>query len=54
MAAFRWPDLKHDLALAKEVAKYFPEKPPEEWNEEAKILSKAFSTDDKCYEFECF
>ena len=27
MAAFRWPDVKHDLALAKEVAKYFPEKP---------------------------
>ena len=38
--------MKHELALAKEVAKYFPEK-PQEWYEVAKILSKAFSTDDK-------
>ena len=28
------------------MAKYFPEK-PKEWDEVAKILSKAFSTDDK-------
>ena len=41
MAPFRWPDVKHELALAKEVAKYFPEK-PQEWDEVAKILSKAF------------
>ena len=46
MAPFRWPEMKHELALAKEVAKYFPEK-PQEWDEVAKILSKAFSTDDK-------
>lgn len=38
--------MKHELALAKEVAKYFPEK-PQEWDEVTKILSKAFSTDDK-------
>ena len=46
MAPFRWPEMKHELALAKEVAKYFPEK-PQEWDEVAKILSKAFSTNDK-------
>ena len=46
MVPFRWPDIWHELALAKEVAKYFPEK-PQEWDEVAKILSKAFSTDDK-------
>ena len=46
MAPFRWPKMKHELALAKEVAKYFPEK-PQEWDEVAKIPSKAFSTDDK-------
>ena len=38
--------MKHELALAKEVAKYFPEK-PQERVEVAKILSKAFSTDGK-------
>ena len=46
MAPFRWPEMKHELALAKEVAKYFPKK-PQEWDEVAKILSKAFSTDVK-------
>ena len=46
MAPFRWPEMKHELALAKEVAKYFPEK-PQEWDEVAKIISEAFSTDDK-------
>ena len=44
-APFRWQDVKHELALAKEVAKYFPEK-PQEWDEVAKIISEAFSTDD--------
>ena len=38
--------MKHELAVAKEVAKYFPEK-PQEWDEVANILSKVFSTDDK-------
>ena len=42
MAPFRWPEMKHELVFAKEVAKYFPEK-PQEWDEVAKILSKAFS-----------
>ena len=46
MAPFQWPDVKHELALAKEVARYFPEK-SQEWNEVAKILSKAFLIDDK-------
>ena len=41
MAPFRKTDVKHELALAKEVAKYFPET-PQEWDEVAKILSKAF------------
>ena len=46
MARFRWSEMKHELVFAKEVAKYFPEK-PQEWNEVAKIISKAISTDDK-------
>jgi len=46
MAPFRWPESKHELALAREVAKYFPEK-PQEWNEVAKTLSKTFSSDHK-------
>ena len=46
MAPFRKTDVKHEQALAKEVAKYFPEK-PQESDEVGKILSKAFSTDDK-------
>lgn len=46
MAPFRWPEMKHELALPKEVVKYLPEK-PQEWDEVAKILSNAFSTDDK-------
>ena len=42
MTPFRCPDVKYELALANDVAKYFPEK-PQEWNEAAKILlSKAF------------
>ena len=47
MAPFRWPEMKHKLALAKDEAKYFPEKPQlQEWDEVDKILSKAFSADD--------
>ena len=48
LAPFRWPDVKQKLtvALSKEVANYFPEK-PQEWDEVATILCKAFSTDDK-------
>ena len=33
--------MKHELALAKEVAKYFPEK-PQEWDEVAKYSAKLF------------
>ena len=51
MALFQQSEIKHELALAQEVAKYFPEK-PQEWDEVAKILSKAFSTDDKQVEGE--
>jgi len=32
MAPFHWPETRHDLALAKEVAQYMPEK-PQEWEE---------------------
>ena len=43
MAPFHWPETRHDLALAKEVAQYMAEK-PQEWEDIAKRLSKAFST----------
>ena len=46
MAPFRWLEMKHELALAKELAKYFPEQ-PHEWDEVAKTLSKALSTNNK-------
>ena len=44
MAPFRWPEARHELALAKEVAQHNPEK-PDEWEAVARRLSKAFSTD---------
>ena len=44
MAPFRWPEARHELALAKEVAQHSPEK-PDEWDAVAKRLGKAFSTD---------
>lgn len=43
MAPFRWPEARHKLALAKEVAQHNPEK-PDEWEAVAKRLGKAFST----------
>ena len=46
MAPFPWPETRHDLALAKEVAQYMPEK-PQEWEDIAKRLSEAFSTEAK-------
>lgn len=46
MTPFRWPETCHDLALAKEVAPYIPEK-PQEWEDIAKRLSEAFSTEAK-------
>ena len=46
MTPFPWPDVKHELALSKEAAKYLPEK-PQDCDEVAKTHGKAFSTDDK-------
>ena len=43
MAPFRWPEARHELALAKEVARRNPEK-PYEWEAVARRLGKAFST----------
>ena len=37
MAPFRWPEMKHEVALVEEVAKYFPEK-TQEWDEVTEIL----------------
>lgn len=44
MAPFRWPEARHELALAKEVAQHNPER-PDEWEAVARRLGKAFSTD---------
>ena len=46
MAPFHWPETRHDLALAKEVAQYVPEK-QQEWEDIAKRRSAAFSTEAK-------
>ena len=46
MAPFRLPERRYDLALAKDVAQYMPEK-PQEWEDIAKRLSDAFSTEAK-------
>ena len=46
MPQFRWPEMKHDVALAKEVASVRPSKPTD-WEGIAGVLSVAFSTDDK-------
>ena len=40
---FRWPEMKHDLALVKEVAKTWPEKPTD-WDKLAEGLSTLFSS----------
>jgi hypothetical protein len=40
---FRWPDLRHDLALAKEVVKSRPEK-QSDWQKIAEGLSDLFGT----------
>ena len=42
MAPFRWPSIKHDLALATEVAARNPEV-PDDWAHIAVELSEAFS-----------
>lgn len=44
MAPFCWPEARHELALAKEVAQHNPEK-PDEWEAVARRLGKAFSMD---------
>ena len=44
MALFHWPEARHELALAKQVAQHNPQK-PDEWEAVARRLSKAFSTD---------
>lgn len=46
MAPFRWPEVRHDLALATEVAKCFTER-PQEWEDLAKRQGQAFSTESK-------
>ena len=46
MAPFHWPETRHGLALAKEVAQYVPEK-RQEWEDIAKRRSEAFSTEAK-------
>lgn len=46
MAPFRLPERRYDLALPKDVAQYMPEK-PQEWEDIAKRLSDAFSTEAK-------
>ncbi|CAH3114398.1 unnamed protein product [Pocillopora meandrina] len=44
MAPFRWPSLKNDIALAKEVDSRKPQT-HQEWDELATILSEVFSFD---------
>ena len=39
---FRWPEVWHDLALAREVAAHRPKK-PSDWTEIAERLNCAFS-----------
>lgn len=42
--AFRWPENKHDIALATEVAAFSPVK-PKDWETLAARLSKMFTTE---------
>ena len=44
MAPFRWPETRHDIALAIEVSVANPVK-PKDWETIAERLSTAFSTD---------
>lgn len=44
--AFRWRNVKDDIALATEVARERPVKPIE-WDKIAESLSKPFSNDEK-------
>ena len=46
MAPFRWPDTKHDIALAQEVAAAKPTS-SQDWEIIAATLGTLFSTKDK-------
>ena len=46
MAPFRWPNTKHDIALAKEVAAAQPTT-SQDWEIIAATLGTLFSTEDK-------
>ena len=46
MPQFRWPELKHDLALAREVISCRPSK-LQDWDKIATKLSEVFSSEDK-------
>ena len=43
MPQFRWPEVQHDIILAREAAAKRPSKLPD-WEPIAKTLSSAFST----------
>ena len=45
-ALFRWPETRHDVDLAKEVAAYRPSKPLD-WKQIAVTHSEKFSSEDK-------
>lgn len=49
MPQFRWPELQHDISLAREVAGSRPSK-PSDWETIAGTLSVAFSTEEKAVE----
>ena len=49
MAPFRWPDTKHDIALAKEVAAAKPTS-SQDWEIIVTTLATLFSTKDKTVE----
>lgn len=46
---FRWPSIRHDIALAKEVAASAPDKPAE-WDNLAVRLAYAFTTEESVVE----
>ena len=46
MPSFRWPETRHDIALAKEVASRCPGKPLD-WDAIASDLNASFSTVEK-------
>lgn len=46
MPSFRWPEIHHDIALAKEVISKRPRR-ASEWDIIATILNETFSTEKK-------